>query len=400
MTNKDKISKLIIVAVDSKFKKFDYDRFEIEYLKQYTNVVIWDLSLLSSIKFNKGISASQYSGDDIKIISSYRKLILEFNYIKNKYYNKNVFIMNFVTPGYLSSLFFLIVQSKLGFNSVTYDNSGVPLIWTKNIKRTIKYTIKNILKRFYILIFNFTQAYPNYCIYAGDQKEKNKNSISKIKKKTKFLAGNSWDYNKILLNIKSSFNQTKISKKKVVLLDGAGPMFGSDDIAIGKKTFLTVNKWYPSLNLFLDKIEKKANLEVEIAAHPKTSYKKNDLTFGGRNVVYGKTLELVRNSDFVITRQSTAISYAIFFKKPVIFIYSNELKKDSLAMAGVNKISKLLNTIPINIDENLEDISKYLNVDKLCYEAYIKNYLTSTNSSKTNAQILLKDIMMLDDKTF
>ena len=134
-------------------------------------------------------------------------------------------------------------------------------------------------------------------------------------------------------------------------------------------------------------------------AHPKTSYKKNDLTFGGRNVVYGKTLELVRNSDFVITRQSTAISYAIFFKKPVIFIYSNELKKDSLAMAGVNKISKLLNTNPINIDENLEDISKYLNVDKLCYEEYIKNYLTSTNSSKTNAQILLKDIMMLDDKT-
>ena len=84
MTNKDKISKLIIVAVDSKFKKFDYDRFEIEYLKQYTNVVIWDLSLLSSIKFNKGISASQYSGDDIKIISSYRKLILEFNKLLDK----------------------------------------------------------------------------------------------------------------------------------------------------------------------------------------------------------------------------------------------------------------------------------------------------------------------------
>ena len=186
MTNKDNISKLIIVAVDSKFKQFDYDRFEIEYLKQYTNVEIWDLSLLSSIKFNKGISASQYSGDNIKIISSYRKLILEFNYIKNKYYNKNVFIMNFVTPGYLSSLFFLIVQSKLGFISVTYDNSGVPLIWTKNIKKTIKYTIKNILKRFYILIFNFTQAYPNYCIYAGDEKEKNKNSLSKKKKKPNF----------------------------------------------------------------------------------------------------------------------------------------------------------------------------------------------------------------------
>ena len=44
-------------------------------------------------------------------------------------------------------------------------------------------------------------------------------------------------------------------------------MFGSDDIAIGKKTFLTVNKWYPSLNLFLDKIEKKNKFRSRNCKH-------------------------------------------------------------------------------------------------------------------------------------
>ena len=55
MIEHNKPSPLIIVAVESKFKQFDYDRFEITYLKQYSNVVIWDLSILSSKSFNKAI---------------------------------------------------------------------------------------------------------------------------------------------------------------------------------------------------------------------------------------------------------------------------------------------------------------------------------------------------------
>ena len=209
------------------------------------------------------------------------------------------------------------------------------------------------------------------------------------------MSGNTWDYSKILSNNSNNPGQFSKYKKKGVRLDGAGPMFGSDDLNIGKKTYLTSDIWYPSLVSFLQRIEKETDTTIDIAAHPKTSYESNPSCFGRRNVFYGKTLELVRDSDFVITRQSTAISYAIIFKKPVIFIYSNQLKKDKLSMEGVNKMSETLGTIPINIDSNFDDISGYLKINKYCYDAYKKNYLTSNDIRRTNAQILLEDILSI-----
>jgi len=385
---------LIIIAVESKFKKFDYDRFEINYLKQYSNVEIWDLSFLSNNSFNKAISALPYRGDDLKKINSYRKLFSEISNVKKNFNKKNVYFMNFVQPTGLATLLFLIVVKKLGFNSIKYDNSGVPNIWVKNINKTFTYVVKTLMRRIYQLISKLFNIHPTHCIYAGDSIKKKYDSYIN-KKNTKYLSGNTWDYSKILSNNSTNLGQFTKYKKKAVLLDGAGPMFGSDDLNIGKKTYLTSEIWYPSLVSFFQRIEKETDTTVDIAAHPKTSYESNPSCFGGRNVFYGKTLELVRDSDFVITRQSTAISYAIIFKKPVIFIYSNQLKQDKLLMAGVNKISEILGTMPINIDSNFEDISSYLKINKFCYDAYKKNYLTSHNIQRTNAQILLEDILSI-----
>ena len=385
---------LIIIAVESKFKKFDYDRFEINYLKQFSNVEIWDLSFLSTDSFNKSISALPYRGDDLKKINSYRKLFKEILYVKKNFNKKNIYLMNFVRPSALSTLLFLILVKKLGFNSIKYDNGGVPTIWVKNINKTFTYVIKNLIRRIYQLISKLLNIHPTHCIYAGDSiKRKYENYINK--KNTKYLSGNTWDYSKILSNSSNNSGQFNKYKKKAVLLDGAGPMFGSDDLNIGKKTYLTSEIWYPSLVSFLQRIEKQTDTTIDIAAHPKSSHGSNPSCFGGRNVFYGKTLELVRDSDFVITRQSTAISYAIIFKKPVIFIYSDQLKQDKLAMAGVNKMSEILGTMPINIDSNFEDISGYLKINKYCYDAYKKNYLTSHDIPRTNAQILLEDILSI-----
>ncbi len=385
---------LIIIAVESKFKKFDYDRFEINYLKQYSNVEIWDLSLLSINSFNKAISAIPYKGEDLKEINSYRKLFSEISYVKKNFNKKNIYLMNFVRPSALSTLLFLIVVKKQGFKSIIYDNSGVPNIWVKNINKTFTYIVKSLMKRIYQLISKLFNVNPTHCIYAGDSIKKKYDSYIN-KKNTKYLSGNTWDYSKILSNNSNNPGQFSKYKKKGVLLDGAGPMFGSDDLNIGKKTYLTSDIWYPSLVSFLQRIEKETDTTIDIAAHPKTSYESNPSCFGRRNVFYGKTLELVRDSDFVITRQSTAISYAIIFKKPVIFIYSNQLKKDKLSMEGVNKMSETLGTIPINIDSNFDDISGYLKINKYCYDAYKKNYLTSNDIRRTNAQILLEDILSI-----
>lgn len=387
-------SNLLILAVDNKFKSFDYDRFEISYLKKYLNIVIWDISLISNSYFNKKISAKLFKGDELKIIKSYRELISNFIFIKKKYANKNIFVMNFVSPSCFSSLFFLIMIDKLGFKTIKYDNSGVPKMSTKKMIKTKSYIFKRLLSWLYQLILSFFNIYPTYCVYAGEQRFK---ETKLSKHKTQFIKGNSWDYSRILTKTNKTLKRNIGLKKKGVLLDGAGPKFNSDDLFIGKKTFLTSDEWYPSLVSFLDKVEKKTNSKIDIAAHPKTFYNQKNSTFGNRPVLYEKALKLVYNSDFVITRQSTAISYAIIFKKPVVFIYSNQLKKDNFHMLGIQTLSKLLGTKPININEKLSNISKYLRVNKNLYEKYKKNYLTSENFGRSNAQILLEDILLINN---
>ena len=385
---------LIIVASDFKFKQFDYDRFEIEYIKQYSNLVIWDVSLLSSKSYHKSISSGSYKGNDLKVISSYKQLLSEIIFIKKSYKKKDVCVMNFVTPGSLASLIFLISVKKLSVNSIKYYNSGVPNILGTNDNISVGYLIKALKRRFYLLISKIFNIFPTHCIYAGDYWKHKYENVVKARG-AKWLNGNTWDYSNILLKNVNKSNQHPHLQKKAVLLDGAGPMFNSDDVLIGKKTYITSKVWYPSLVLFLDKVEKVSNTRIDIAAHPKSSHKPNPSYFGHRNVSYGKTLEMVRDSDFVITRQSTAISFAVIFKKPVIFIYSNQLKKDKIFMVTMNKMSELLGTTPINIDGDLEGFIDAFKVNEYRYEAYKKNYLTSNNCNKANAHILLEKILLI-----
>ena len=65
--------------------------------------------------------------------------------------------------------------------------------------------------------------------------------------------------------------------------------------------------------IFLDHIENKLKLNVIIAPHPKTKIKDRSSLFGYRKVIGDKTKDLIKNSSLVITRNSTAVSYACYY---------------------------------------------------------------------------------------
>lgn len=347
-----KNSPLILVATETKFKKSDYNRYEIAFLKKYSNIEIWDISPLSSKSFHKNISSETYSGKYFKLVKSYKQLILLFIKLKKNYKKNNVYLMNFVTPSSFGSLIFLILVKNSEINHIKYLNPGVPSVDTK-FSRAINffYLYNYILKRLYNLLSKILNIFPSHCIYSGSF-YKNKCQNIYQQNKTKCVPGNSWDFSNILSK-KDILNKLKRDmEKNVVLLDGAGPKFFSDDRKLFKKTFFTKEIWYPALVSFFEKIEKKTNSKVVIAGHPKTLIATKSPLFGYRSVFYRKTLELVLNSKFVITRQSTSISYAVVFKKPIIFIYNEQLKKDEIFMNSIKKISGELGMKPFNIDDD------------------------------------------------
>lgn len=83
-----------------------------------------------------------------------------------------------------------------------------------------------------------------------------------------------------------------------------------------------VGLYYDSLLAYFQELEKLTGVEVVVAAHPKSEYPNN--FFGGRRVIKNHTEKLVENSSLVVAQFSTAVSFAIKYKKPLIFVSSTD----------------------------------------------------------------------------
>lgn len=82
-------------------------------------------------------------------------------------------------------------------------------------------------------------------------------------------------------------------------------------------------KYRNELNSFFDYLEKKYSVRIVIAAHPKSNYKGDE--FGGRDIIRGKTMELVKNAEFSVVHGSMSISYSVLFNVPIILAMTDEM---------------------------------------------------------------------------
>ena len=103
------------------------------------------------------------------------------------------------------------------------------------------------------------------------------------------------------------------------------------DLAIGRLPGWDETSYFAVLERFFEAIESKWNLRVVVAVHPRVSYDDNPRAFGGREMVKGKTIDLVAHSALVATHASTSVSFAVLFDKPLLFV-----RHPQLARAGID----------------------------------------------------------------
>ena len=143
--------------------------------------------------------------------------------------------------------------------------------------------------------------------------------------------------------------------------------------------FKYFREYYENLNRFFDKFERIHNLEIIIAANPKSNYNIKE-KFIGRKFYKNKTGQLIKNSNLVFAHSSTAVGFAVIYGKPIINLTSNKLK-ESWIHQEILYSSKVLKTSLINIDiYNSARDSEKLNIekyDKNSYETYFKTYIKS-----------------------
>ena len=180
------------------------------------------------------------------------------------------------------------------------------------------------------------------------------------------------------------FNSIRQNKKIITYVDETLDYSGDQFLVKNKaqKKIQNINEYLIKLNHFFSKIEKKFNCKLIICCKKKFRYEKN--YFGGRKLVYGKTLEFISKSKLVVGHKSDALIQAIYSKSPVILLKSKEFSvKRNLEInsKSINLFNKKCNFLE---DYNEKKVKLDTSIDKEYYDKIIDNYFVSKNQIRQN----------------
>ena len=366
--------KEIIIFSHAPFSKRDHHRFGIDILKRNFSVKVIDCSAWI-YKDHRKEFFSQYIFRSKEYISisckeDFLELISKFN---------SPIVIDRLTYNNETNWMRKLLRKKNSLFVYSYLNM-IPLP-KKNIKQTTLQLFKiiinprKIISKFIDILqkkkCNLITSNSNICIIGGlalSKKLKNKNVIN----------AHSMDYD-VYLNIKDKPKNN--SSNYAVFLDE--DMVNHADYAlVDVKPPATEKHYYSALNKFLKKFESQTDLKVKIALHPSYEIKNIPNLLKDFEYVLGKTPELVMNSSIILAHQSTSLSYAILFKKPITILTSNELIKSWLG-PRIENLSQILNSQLINIDNFFHqglDIQNLLKVNEKKYKNYLDQYIKVPNS--------------------
>jgi len=390
--------KTLILLWPYKFRKFDYERYELEKLKKKYNykIVIHELINFLYPHFKKAYS-EKLLFKNTKKFDSLKDWKCELKRTIFKNVKSKILIIKHDIHGYTLNEFLINYElKKTNTTLLEIVGKGFPThegaINIKNIFPKIINKIKSPLELIYYLnkIF-FTQITKIFCkrkkiIIAGGMKK-----IHEIQsfQKTNIIKGNSFDYSNYLTNKKI----LKPSNKYILFLEGPVPIFPGDALIYSGKFYegTTKEKWVPSLNKFFKNLERTFNLKVKIAAHPKVKHKKNPTYYGGREILTDRLYRTSVKAKFLVSVWSTGHSYAIIYKKPSLLIKSDEMVNPSF-LKNQNYFGDSINSKIINIDDEFDSsrIKSAIKINKKFLDKYKYEYLTIRKDNKPNYKLIHK----------
>ena len=190
-------------------------------------------------------------------------------------------------------------------------------------------------------------------------------------------------------------NDRIVDGKYALFLDSNEP-YHSDNIGTNKK-YPNPEKYFKSVNRFIDLIEKSHKIKIVIAANPKSKYGAEK--YENREFYRLLTPELAKNSEYIIVPYSSmAISYAILNFKPILFIYNDQLQDVQPSMIEeMQGLASYLNIQIYNADLVTHGSQVIIEPPSFeNYDSYKYNYLTSYESENaSSAQIFWDEINAL-----
>ena len=367
-----KISK-IIYMVEASFCKRDCDRFGIETVKVNGFAVeVWDLTpALHPEIYAKMDMQEQISFDGYRIFYTKKEAAEAISALQ-----AGSFVISFIFYDFNSYPIFRAISRK-GIRYALFVANVIPFVsndatlstlWRKFRGITLGKIVNAI---FFRLPFVYLGIRPAALLLAGGKISASRFVYYPVNSDTKIVWGHTLDYD---VYLKERENATIDDKSFGVFLD-EDICFHRDYLYEKLAPFATPDKYYEPLRNFFETLKAKYGFDVIVAAHPRSIYEELPDYFGDRPVIKGKTVELVKRSSFVIAHSTTSISYAVLFRKPIIFVITDELKASAQGKV-IEKIASQFNKKAINLNDNFDvDWAKELLIDEKAYVDYRESYI-------------------------
>lgn len=365
--------------MEAPFNKRDYERYGIALLiSNGFDVEVWDFTgFLTNSKYREITVPDPIQWDGHIVFKDKKSALRAIRNMPAPVYVISMLHYNFNTLGIYRllsrrSIFYCLQTFALPISENTAGQRFIQKLKRFNFERVWRH----LFQAFPLCFFGVRPANLNLAMANKYLKDG-----LPIGKGTEVLWCHSFDYD---IYKKQQALPIPSGKRIGVFLDEYLP-FHPDFARIGWEPPVTARKYYESLCNFFSYIESSLNLDIVIAAHPRSHYNEKDNFFKGRKVIRGRTAELVRQSEFVILHHSIAINFAVLFRKPLIFIYTDEiahsLKKGRFEDPSILWLASFFGKKAYNIDsfENI-DFSREFLVDKLAYRRYKDFYIKNSIS--------------------
>ena len=356
-------NKIIIIST-VKIYKSDLVKYDLSKYFPSSKFEIWDLNLI----FNKrnSIPKTIEVKKKTNLIRDKRQLKKELNQLSEK----DLIIDPFKVSRY-KFVNKITIKNK---TKIAYFNLG-PLPIDFNKRKKQKYILKKILgspKYFFNKLLNYFLTKDNKADYFFVVSKNVFQLLNKkVYKNSKVILTHSFDFNRYLEFENKNKKTTNFFKKKYIVFIDEGVTNHPDYKYLNLKPYCSESVYFTQINRFFDTIEEKFKMSVIIAAHPKVEYKSNKFN---RKIYFNKTLELIKNSDLVLAHMSTAINYAVIYKKPILFINSMNYRFNLNNQILIN--SESLKSKEVYISDKYTLNSNMFNINTLAYDKYTKNYIS------------------------
>jgi hypothetical protein len=166
-----------------------------------------------------------------------------------------------------------------------------------------------------------------------------------------------------------------------------------DNIDLGFATPATENCFFPALNRMFERFERASGLKVIVAAYPgeQRGYEER---FQGRLIVAGMTAELIKSSRLVFAHASTAISFAILWRRPLVFLTSDEIAKSWYA-PWIDAARLIIGARLVNVDHLLTPAHDEA-IDQSAYAHYEASFIKAADSPDKPMWEILCDALESD----